>query len=88
MNGTPPTYQQFADMWQAETLRRTKNPTAPKEEWAYINFVQELLQKTPNQSRESMLLTWENERLKNKEVVYKLLSQNKIFLINKANCCE
>ena len=40
MSGNPPTYQAFADMWQARYLRRKSVGSDPKIEWAYINFTQ------------------------------------------------
>lgn len=38
MDGNPPTYQEFVDMWRAEYKRRQETPANPKEEWAYINL--------------------------------------------------
>jgi hypothetical protein len=39
MQGKPPTYQEFADMWKQEYAFRKKNGSTPKAEWAYINLV-------------------------------------------------
>lgn len=36
LEGKPPTYQEFAQMWKSEYARREKEGTTPKEEWAYI----------------------------------------------------
>lgn len=63
MAGNPPTYREFATMWQEEYARRKRMPAAPKEEWAYINFVK----KNPGTDRESLLRAWEAERLKHKK---------------------
>jgi hypothetical protein len=48
MNGNPPTYKEFANMWIAETTRRKTSPAEPKAEWAYINFLQDYYNKNPN----------------------------------------
>ena len=37
--GKPPTYQEYADMWQREFARRNNEKPQPKKEWAYINFL-------------------------------------------------
>lgn len=50
LKGLPPTYQEFATMWQAEYERRKKVPATPKKEWAYINFVKALLKEQPTAS--------------------------------------
>lgn len=69
MEGNPPTYQEFAHMWQGEHEKRKKMPAAPKEEWAYINFIQKTLQNSPELSRESVIDAWERERQKHKAIV-------------------
>lgn len=71
--GNPPTYKEFAIMWQREIDRRKKNQVEPKAEWAYITFVQDYTKKYPNYSRDQLVQAWENERLKHKKRV-------KIFL--------
>lgn len=62
MEGNPPTYQEFAEMWQ----ERKKMALPPKEEWAYINFLQQ------GGTKEM----WEKERLKHKQSVLKMLSHS------------
>ncbi len=37
MDGNTPTYQEFADMWEAGYRRRKERGEKPKEEWAYIS---------------------------------------------------
>jgi hypothetical protein len=69
MEGNPPTYQEFANMWRAEYQRRKLTPAAPKEEWAYINFVQAYLKTFPNSPREDVNASWERERQKHKTYV-------------------
>ena len=69
MEGNPPTYEQFAKMWQKEHERRKVAPAAPKEEWAYINFVQTW----PQKDRESIAQSWENLREQHKTIVLRIL---------------
>ena len=69
----PPTYQEFADMWVNEYARRKLEPQAPKQEWAYIRFVQNYLKSNPNASRDVLMNAWYLEREKHKKVVLKLL---------------
>ncbi len=71
MQGNPPTYQEFADMWSKEYESRKKYGSAPKAEWAYINFVKMYLNENPNASRNEILSSWETERAKHKELVDK-----------------
>lgn len=56
--GNPPTYQEFADMWQKETERRKITPEDPKKEWAYINFVQQYLVASPAASKIEITAAW------------------------------
>jgi hypothetical protein len=65
MEGNPPTYREFAEMWQQEYERRKIDSVPPKEEWAYINFVRAY----PPASREETLAAWEEERSRHKERV-------------------
>lgn len=69
MDSLPPTYQEFADMWQEEYERRKNRPEPPKEEWCYIRFVQKFLQTFPEASRECLNSEWESERQKHKAVI-------------------
>lgn len=56
--GHPPTYQEFADYWQAAYLaHKTAKPT-PKAEWAYINYVQAVLATNPNLSKTAVTQGW------------------------------
>ena len=68
--GNPPTYQEFADMWKAEYARRITNPPAPKEEWAYINFVQ----KYGDASRDEIVRAWNEERARHAKIVKRLFN--------------
>lgn len=74
MQANPPTYQEFADMWQNEyALRKTKG-SIPKEEWAYINFVKRYLINHPQASREEILMQWEIERNKHMDEIRKIFA--------------
>ncbi len=58
-------------MWIAEHKRRQASPAAAKEEWAYINFVQQM----PNSTREAIQEAWERERQRQKAYVEQVLGQ-------------
>lgn len=73
MEGNPPTYREFAMMWQDEYQKRKKWPVAPKEEWAYIRFMQKHLRDFPDATKESINSAWEFERQKHKTHVYSVL---------------
>jgi hypothetical protein len=73
MEGNPPTYHEFAMMWQKEYQKHKYLPTAPKEEWAYINFMQKYLLGSPNATKELINNAWESERQKHKAHVFDIL---------------
>lgn len=75
MNGTPPTYQEFADMWKKEYAWRKQNQVPPKTEWALINFVKNYLAQKPTASRTEVTKAWQEERLKQKQTALNLLHQ-------------
>lgn len=77
MEGNPPTYQEFAEMWQEEYRKRKEMPAAPKEEWAYINFVKHYLDHSPSSTRESIHNAWERERQRHKNRVHAKLESLK-----------
>jgi len=81
MKGNPPTYQEFAEMWQEEYQKRKEMPVAPKEEWAYINFVQKNLLNSPTATRESVNSAWEYERQRHKTNVYDWINDAAIGLL-------
>lgn len=60
--GKPPTYQQFADFWHKENQRRQKENAQPKQEWAYLNFIQRYLDKHPQAKRTEIAKKWKEER--------------------------
>lgn len=65
MSGNPPTYEEFALMWQ----KRKEMSAPPKEEWAYINFVQKFLASHPKAGRECINEAWEKERERHKAIL-------------------
>jgi len=71
MLGLPPTYQEFADMWQKEYTLRKENRSNPKEEWAYINFVKNYLILKPSSTLKEILKQWNMERNNHKNKVEK-----------------
>lgn len=73
MSGNPPTYQEFANMWQTEYLRRKIMGSEPKTEWAYINFTQKLIQLHPGISHMHIIEAWKEEREKQVNIVHDIL---------------
>jgi hypothetical protein len=73
MEGNPSTYREFADMWRVEYARRKQFGTMPKEEWAYITYVQKFIQEHPDASRKVIMDAWNNERVRQVAVVHALL---------------
>lgn len=79
MEGNPPTYQEFADMWQKEYIYRKEHGSTPKEEWAYIRFVKSYLNENLQASRNEILSSWEIERARHKALVDKFFKSISIF---------
>lgn len=78
MDGHPPTYREFALMWQEEYAQRKRSVVQPKKEWAYINFVQHYGAQHSNASRTRMMQAWALEReqhIKRIEQLLKSLSK-------------
>ncbi len=73
MNGNPPTYKEFAAMWETEYQRRKITPAKPKDEWAYINFIQDFYNKIPNSTRAEVMESWEKARNKHKNYIEEIL---------------
>lgn len=73
LKGDPPTYGEFAKFWQLEFERRQRERTMPKQEWAYINFVQSFLTKNPKANRKQILSAWEEQRKKSCFIVNSFL---------------
>jgi hypothetical protein len=71
--GKPPTYQEFATMWQREYERRKKTKAQPKKEWALLNFMQRYQEQNPNASKQEVMREWKKEREKQVNYAQKLL---------------
>lgn len=69
--GKAPTYKEFAKEWQDEYERNKQQKRAPKQEWAYIRFVQEYIKQFPEASKAEVIDAWETRR---QEQVQKALS--------------
>jgi hypothetical protein len=63
--GKPPTYQEFADYWIAESERRKKKRKEPKKEWRFINFMQEMQITHPTASKDDMMAAWKTAQAQN-----------------------
>ncbi len=72
--GKPPTYKEFALMWEKEYQVRKKTPVPPKAEWAFIRFVQDMLEKHPGACKTDILNEWNRAREKHKRQVDFFLS--------------
>lgn len=77
LEGKNPTFQDYADFWQAEHLRRKTSPADPKKEWAYLNFCQKYLQKHPNAPRKDMMSEWKKLQKEKAEFVFNMLKTKK-----------
>lgn len=71
--GNPPTYQEFADMWQKEVEKRKHQKPQPKQEWALITFVQKYMEMYPNASKETVMKEWHKIREEKVAIVYSYL---------------
>jgi len=60
--GNPPTYAEFAREWQAEYERNKQEKRMPKQEWAYIRFVQDYAQSHPTASKKEITDAWNKKR--------------------------
>lgn len=74
MAGNPPTYADFAEFWEAERLRRKKKTPEPKEEWAYINFLQDYFAQHPNAPQKEAMQAWKKKREEMVQVVWDMLN--------------
>ena len=73
MAGNPPTYQEFADYWIAETARRKKHPEDPKQEWRYIRFVQAMNIEHPDASKDELMTAWKNAQAKQAAYAHRII---------------
>lgn len=73
MQGTPPTYAQFAIYWQSEYQARQITKAPMKAEWAYLNFLDSYQKNHPTASKSQAIAAWKIEREKYVEKVRKIL---------------
>ena len=73
MQGTPPTYAQFATYWQTEYLARQITKAPMKDEWAYLNFLDRYQKQHPTTSKVQAIAAWKIEREKNVNKVAQIL---------------
>lgn len=72
LEGKPPTYQEFADFWQEA---KDQNKVCPKQEWAYLRFIQRFVEQNPHASRSEITCAWKAERERNVNQVHMLLKK-------------
>ncbi len=70
LEGRPPTYLEFAHMWQQEYEDRKKHKANLKLEWAYLSFIQRYINQFPNATRKDISERWHKERQKHKDIVF------------------
>ena len=75
LEGKPPTYAEFAQEWQEEYERNKDRKRPPKQEWAYIRFMQNYSQRFPQASQKEMTDAWNEERQKIVKNVYAFFKQ-------------
>jgi hypothetical protein len=75
LKGVPPTYQEFADMWDTEVKRRQVSGSHTKEEWAYINFTKQLISSDPNSTKSDILDKWKEKREKQIQIVNNIIRE-------------
>lgn len=73
--GSPPTYQEFADFWQSEYLARKDQRNALKEEWAYLNFARQFADQNPHASKKTLLIEWKKVRIRQVQNAKKILEK-------------
>jgi hypothetical protein len=69
----PPTYSEFADFWSEEMQARKERKAQPKQEWAYLSFIQKQLSDNPDMSRDKIMTLWEAERKKKSQIAKKYI---------------
>lgn len=73
--GNPPTYAEFADFWIREYNHRKISKANPKQEWAYLNFIQRYTKQHPQTSKDSMMAAWKKQRAEKAAVAQKILKK-------------
>ena len=73
--GNPPTYKEFANYWVTEVDRRKQIKPKPKDEWKYINFLQQMNKEYPLLSKKDLMNRWKTLRTQKAEEADKLLKK-------------
>jgi hypothetical protein len=73
--GLPPTYQEFADYWSKEMAWRKQHANAPKDEWAFIKFLQRMQRDEPNARQEDLMHAWKELQQKQAMTAEKLIEK-------------
>ncbi len=73
--GKPPTYQEFADAWQANYVVTQEQKHPPKKEWALIRFCMAYAEKHPEASRAEIIGAWKVVRAEKAERVKGCVSE-------------
>lgn len=74
--GKPPTYAEFAEFWRQEYKSRKYGKAKPKQEWAYLNFIQQHIKKSPNAKRIQIMESWKKTRAEKVQKVQKIIDQH------------
>lgn len=77
LTGRPPTYGQFIQEWNNEYARNQREKRLPKQEWAYIRFVQTYQKSNPQASKVEICNAWELQRQKYITLVHAVFKQAK-----------
>lgn len=73
LEGKPPTYAEFAAFWSHQYENQKKGP--PKQEWAYLNFVQGYVHKFPKSKKPEIMEAWKKTREEKVQRVNTILQQ-------------
>ena len=72
----PPTYQEFADYWIAETERRKQAKSEPKDEWQYIKFLQQMQKEQSLISKEELMARWKKLQADKADLAFEILKSH------------
>lgn len=73
LKGNPPTYQEFANYWLKETKRREQTKSKAKDEWKYINFLQQMNKENPALSKKDLMTRWKKLQADKASIVFEIL---------------
>lgn len=73
--GEPPTYQEFADCWVTETAKRKQNKPEPKDEWQYINFMQQMAYEQPHLQKDELMAAWKKLQADKSHTAFELIKK-------------